>query len=43
MELDEQYYAYAMNCWFNIKILTGILRRNLSTGGRFLRRKGAIV
>ncbi len=28
-ELDEQYYAYAMNCWFNIRILTGILRRNL--------------
>lgn len=43
LELDEQYYAYAMNCWFNIKILTGILRRNLSTSGRFLQRKGAIV
>lgn len=42
LELDEQYYAYATNCWFNIKILLGILRRNLSTGGRFLQRKGAM-
>jgi hypothetical protein len=36
LELDEQYYAYAMNCWFNIKILTGILRRNLSRKSRSL-------
>jgi len=43
MELDEQYYAYAMNCWFNIKILTGILRRNLSSSDRYLQRKGAMV
>ena len=35
MELDEQYYAYAMNCWFNIKILTGILRHNLRLAGQF--------
>ena len=42
LELDEQYYAYAMNCWFNIKILLGILRRNLSAGGRFPQRKGAM-
>lgn len=42
LELDEQYYAYAMNCWFNIKILTGILRQNLSLGGRIPQRKGAM-
>lgn len=42
LELDEQYYAYAMNCWFNIKILMGILRRNLSMGDRLLERKGAM-
>lgn len=41
MELDEQYYAYAMNCWFNIKILTGILRRNLKMADRILK-KGAM-
>ena len=43
MELDEQYYAYAMNCWFNIKILTGILRRNLSSSDRFQQHKGAMI
>ena len=42
MELDEQYYAYAMNCWFNIKILTGILRRNLVWGDRSLQQRGAM-
>ena len=41
MELDEQYYAYAMNCWFNIKILTGILRHNLSRTRHALQQKGA--
>ena len=41
-ELDEQYYAYAMNCWFNIKILTGILRRNLGWGDRSLQQRGAM-
>ena len=35
IELDEQYYAYAMDCWFNIKILTGILLRNLRMAGQF--------
>ena len=30
VELDEHFYACAMNCWFNIKILTRILLRNLS-------------
>ena len=42
MELDEQYYAYAMNCWFNIKILTGILRRNLGKEDRSLQQRGAM-
>ena len=41
-ELDEQYYAYAMNCWFNIKILTGILRHNLSAKSRGLQQRGAM-
>ena len=41
MELDEQYYAYAMNCWFNIKILTGILRHNLSRKKHALQQRGA--
>ncbi len=40
LELDEQYYAYAMNCWFNIKILTGILWRNLRSEGCPLHQKG---
>ena len=35
IELDEQYYSYAMNCWFNLKILAGILRRNLRIADRF--------
>ena len=42
LELDEQYYAYAMNCWFNIKILMGILRRNLSSKSRGLQQRGAM-
>ncbi|MBQ7731977.1 MAG: hypothetical protein IJT68_09095 [Lentisphaeria bacterium] len=42
LELDEQYYAYAMNCWFNIKILTGILRRNLGAEGRPLQQRGVL-
>ena len=42
LELDEQYYAYAMNCWFNIKILTGILRHNLSRKNLSLQQRGAI-
>lgn len=42
LELDEQYYAYAMNCWFNIKILMGILRHNLRMADSFLQRKGAM-
>ena len=42
LELDEQYYAHVMDCWFNIKILTGILRRNLKKMGRALRERGAM-
>ena len=42
MELDEQYYAHAMNCWFNFKILTGTLRRNLRMANCFLQQKGAM-
>ena len=42
LEFDEQYYAYAMNCWFNIKILTGILLRNLKTTGSTLQQRGAV-
>ena len=42
LELDEQYYGYAMNCWFNIKILTGILLRNLNPANPSLRQRGAI-
>jgi len=42
LELDEQYYAYAMNCWFNIKILTGILWRNLRSDGCPLHQRGVI-
>ena len=41
LELDEQYYAYAMNCWFNIKILTGILRQNMNRESRGLQQRGA--
>jgi len=41
-ELDEQYYDYAMNCWFNIKILMGILLRNLRTTGGTLQQRGAM-
>ncbi|MBO7089600.1 MAG: hypothetical protein J6W70_06820, partial [Lentisphaeria bacterium] len=42
LEFDEQYYDYAMNCWFNIKILTGILLRNLKTTGGTLQQRGAL-
>ena len=42
MELDEQYYAHVMDCWFNIKILTGILRRNLKKMARTLQERGAM-
>ena len=42
LEFDEQYYAYAMNCWFNIKILTGILLHNLKTTGGALQQRGAL-
>jgi len=42
LEFDEQYYDYAMNCWFNIKILTGILLRNLKTTGGALQQRGAM-
>ena len=42
LELDEQYYDYAMNCWFNIKILTGILLRNLRTTGGALQQRGVM-
>ena len=31
-----------MNCWFNIKILTGILLRNLKTTGGALQQRGAM-
>ena len=40
LELDEQFFAYATNCWFNIKILTGILRHNLSSECRVLQQRG---
>ena len=40
IELDEHFYAYAVNCWFNIKILLGILRHNLSADDRILRQRG---
>ena len=42
MELDEQYYAHVMDCWFNVKILTGILRRNLTKAARPMRERGAM-
>ena len=42
LEFDEQYYGYARNCWFNIKILTGILLRNLKTTGGALQQRGAM-
>lgn len=42
LELDEQYYAYAMNCWFNVKILTGILRRNLYSDCRAPQQRGVL-
>ena len=43
LELDEQYYGYAMNCWFNIRILTGILLRNLKPANpSSLQQRGAI-
>ena len=42
LEFDEQYYDYAMNCWFNIEILTGILLRNLKTTGGALQQRGAL-
>ena len=42
LEFDEQYYAYAMNCWFNIKILTGILLRNLKNTGGALQQRGVM-
>ena len=41
-ELDEQYYAYAMNCWFNIRVLAGILRRNLRSDVRPLQQRGVL-
>ena len=40
IELDEHFYAYAMNCWFNIKILIGILRYNLSSEDRIPQQRG---
>ena len=42
LELDEQYYVYAMNCWFNIKILTGILLLNLKQEKPSLHQRGAM-
>ena len=42
IELDEQYYVYAMNCWFNIKILTGILKRNLNPDCHTPRQRGVM-
>jgi len=42
MELDEQYYAHAMDCWFNVKILTGILRRNLRKAACPMQERGAM-
>ena len=42
MELDEQYYAHVMDCWFNVKILTGILRRNLRNACRPMQERGAV-
>ena len=40
IEIDEQFYAYAMNYWFNIKILMGILRYNLSSEDRVPQQRG---
>ena len=40
LELDEQFFAYATNYWLNIKILTGILRHNLSSDCRVLQQRG---
>ena len=40
IELDEHFYAYAMNCWVNIKILLGILRYNLSSEDRIPQQRG---
>lgn len=40
IELDEHFYAYAMNCWFNIKILLGVLRHNLSSDDRIPQQRG---
>ena len=40
LELDEQFYTYSMNCWFNIRILMGILRHNLSSEGRIPQQRG---
>ena len=40
IELDEHFYAYARNCWFNIKILLGILRHNLSSEDRIPQQRG---
>lgn len=40
IELDEHFYAYAMNCWFNIKILMGILRHNLRSEVRIPQQRG---
>ena len=42
MELDEQYYAHVMDCWFNVKILAGILRRNLKKAGCPMQERGAM-
>ncbi len=41
-EFDEQYYGYAGNCWFNIKVLTGILLRNLKPANPSLQQRGAV-
>ena len=40
IELDEHFYAYVMNCWFNIKILMGILRYNLCSEDRVPQQRG---
>ena len=40
IELDEHFYAYAINCWFNLKILLGILRYNLSSEDRIPQQRG---
>ena len=40
IELDELFYAHALNSWLNIKILMGILRHNLCADNRIPQQRG---